>query len=405
MKRKNQFNVLISFGINRKIKEIKRLDKCILLFLLCVVCIPSYAQYTGNLPALEQPIDQKYDYTRARNGQVFAINYTGSTPIDKGIWSLLTGSGERFRVCQNGTVAILGRDQSYPTLNFYTANNYFLGAIHAKDENLNLVGLRTINMYPRQLSSATAIFETTFTRLNTTLNLYNGNLNYLSIKNGRNQDATIINPAAKWLRIGSKNGIAFWGNETAETNDAPHFKISAVEVSSYVPMKIVQGNITVLYSISNADDAAWIGTTSNHGLHLGTRNSSLFFIDNTHNVYIGMTKQEADNVKQELKNKYRLFVTKGILSEDFAIAPKSTWADYVFNKDYNLRGLNEVEEFISENNHLPDVPSAKQVADEGYSQHDMNKALLQKIEELTLYVIKQEKKIATLESELDNLKK
>ena len=63
------------------------------------------------------------------------------------------------------------------------------------------------------------------------------------------------------------------------------------------------------------------------------------------------------------------------------------------------------DRFISENNHLPDVPSAKQVADEGYSQHDMNKALLQKIEELTLYVIKQEKKIATLESELENLKK
>ena len=160
-----------------------------------------------------------------------------------------------------------------------------------------------------------------------------------------------------------------------------------------------------MFSPNEQNNTGWIGTFSNSGLHLGTNNNALFFIDTSQRVYVGMTKADANKVKAELRNKYYMFVTKGILAEDFAIAPKSTWADYVFNKDYNLRGLNEVEEFISENNHLPDVPSAKQVADEGYSQHDMNKALLQKIEELTLYVIKQEKKIATLESELDNLKK
>ena len=405
MKRKNQFNLLISFRVNKKIKECKNLIKSILLFLLCMACMPLYAQYTGYLPDLEYPLDEKYDYNRARNGQVFSINYENKTPIDRGIWSLIMGGQERFRVCQNGTVAILGVYDSYPTLNFYTDNNYFLGAIHSKNENLNLVGYRTINMYPRQVASATAIFEASFTRLNTNLNFYNGDLNYLSIKSGRNQDPTIINPAAKWFRLGGKNGIAFWGNENAEVDDTPQFKILGEAVFSYVPMKIVQGNVTVLCGMNATNNAGWIGTTTNNGLHLGTNNASLFFIDNTQNVYIGMTKQEANNVKQELRNKYRLFVTKGILSEDLAIAPKSAWADFVFNKDYNLRKLAEVEEFISENNHLPDVPSAKQVADEGYSQHDMNKVLLQKIEELMLYTIKQEKKIAALETELENLRK
>lgn len=230
-------------------------------------------------------------------------------------------------------------------------------------------------------------------------------MNYLNVKSGRNQDAAIINPAAKWLRIGSKSGVAFWGNENADNDDSPHFKILGTEVDSYVPIKMMRNNVTMVFSTDEMNSAGWLGTSTNNGLCLGTNSTSQFFIDNIQNVYIGMSKQEANKIKQDLRNKYRLFVTKGILSEDFAIAPKSTWADYVFNKDYNLRGLNEVEEFISENNHLPDVPSAKQVADEGYSQHDMNKALLQKIEELTLYVIKQEKKIATLESELENLKK
>ena len=76
-----------------------------------------------------------------------------------------------------------------------------------------------------------------------------------------------------------------------------------------------------------------------------------------------------------------------------------------FNRDYTLKTIPEVEKFISENNHLPDVPSAEQVAEEGYSQHDMNKILLQKIEELTLYTIQQQKEIQELKTELNNLKK
>ena len=102
---------------------------------------------------------------------------------------------------------------------------------------------------------------------------------------------------------------------------------------------------------------------------------------------------------------YTHFFAKGVLSEDYGIGPKATWSDIVFNRDYTLKTIPEVEEFISENNHLPDVPSAEQVAEEGYSQHDMNKILLQKIEELTLYTIQQQKEIQELKTELNNLKK
>ena len=73
------------------------------------------------------------------------------------------------------------------------------------------------------------------------------------------------------------------------------------------------------------------------------------------------------------------------------------WADFVFDKDYNLRTLAEVETFISQNQHLPDVPSQAQVANEGISLGEMNAILLQKIEELTLYTIEQDKKIEKLQ--------
>lgn len=134
----------------------------------------------------------------------------------------------------------------------------------------------------------------------------------------------------------------------------------------------------------------WIGTSSDHPLVLGSHLHGIMQLDATGHVYINIMPE---HVRQELKDKFRLFVPKGILTEDLAIAPTSTWADYVFNAEYRLKPIEEVKEFIRTNQHLPDVPSAETIKKEGYSQHDMNKTLLQKIEELTLYVIKQNEQI------------
>lgn len=73
-------------------------------------------------------------------------------------------------------------------------------------------------------------------------------------------------------------------------------------------------------------------------------------------------------------------------------------ADFVFEEDYQLRSLEEVEEFINANKHLPDVAPAKEMQKEGVKQSEMNQMLLQKIEELMLYVIFQNKKIEELEN-------
>ncbi len=90
----------------------------------------------------------------------------------------------------------------------------------------------------------------------------------------------------------------------------------------------------------------------------------------------------------------------------------SGWSDFVFEKEYELRTLEEVEDYISENKHLPDVPSEKEVTENGINLGDMNTKLLQKIEELTLYLIEQNKqnqaqqaKIEQLEKEITALKK
>lgn len=82
-----------------------------------------------------------------------------------------------------------------------------------------------------------------------------------------------------------------------------------------------------------------------------------------------------------------------------AIAP-----DYVFYKDYDLKTLQEVENYISLKGHLPNIPSAKQMEAEGIKLKEMNLKLLEKIEELTLYTINQEKRIETIEKENTELK-
>jgi hypothetical protein len=81
------------------------------------------------------------------------------------------------------------------------------------------------------------------------------------------------------------------------------------------------------------------------------------------------------------------------------------WSDYVFKSDYNLRSLKDVEGFIKQNGHLPEIPSEKEVTENGVQLGEMNALLLKKIEELTLYVIEQNKTIQTMQAQLTDLQK
>lgn len=90
---------------------------------------------------------------------------------------------------------------------------------------------------------------------------------------------------------------------------------------------------------------------------------------------------------------YKLFVEQGILTEKVKVAVKNTgdWADYVFEKDYDLKQINEVEAFIEVNKHLPGIPSADEIVENGLNVAKMDAALLKQIEELWLHVIEMKK--------------
>ena len=78
------------------------------------------------------------------------------------------------------------------------------------------------------------------------------------------------------------------------------------------------------------------------------------------------------------------------------------WPDYVFEKNYSLMSLEELENSIKENKRLPNIPSADEVECDGIGLGDMNKKLIEKIEELTLYVIQLNKELQDVKSQLKN---
>ena len=84
---------------------------------------------------------------------------------------------------------------------------------------------------------------------------------------------------------------------------------------------------------------------------------------------------------------YRLSVDGKIACEEVLVDLNADWPDYVFTPEYDLKTLAEVEAHISEKGHLPGVPSAQEVADNGIQLAEMNRVLMEKIEELTLYIL------------------
>ncbi|QMW01833.1 hypothetical protein [Spirosoma foliorum] len=104
---------------------------------------------------------------------------------------------------------------------------------------------------------------------------------------------------------------------------------------------------------------------------------------------------------------YKLYVADGILTEKIKVAVRNTaqWSDYVFKDDYQLKSLEEVRLFIQANKHLPGVPSAKEMTEQGNDLHQTDAKLLEKIEELTLYSIQLQQVNKKQQADIDELKR
>lgn len=122
--------------------------------------------------------------------------------------------------------------------------------------------------------------------------------------------------------------------------------------------------------------------------------ADLLTILNSGNVGIGTTDPGS----------FKLAVEGKLGARKVVVTQVSPWPDYVFSPQYRLPSLNEVERFIQANQHLPEVASAKEVEEKGLDLGDNQTVLLKKIEELTLYLIEQNKRMEQLEKSNEQLK-
>ena len=143
-----------------------------------------------------------------------------------------------------------------------------------------------------------------------------------------------------------------------------------------------------------------IRSASGNNLYLNTFDTTRVTILNKNgNVGIGV-----DDPKHKLDVAGTIhadeLITDGTIRASEIIV-STTGADFVFADDYQLRPLSEVKAFITENKHLPEIKSAQEMQENGVGINELQTQLLQKIEELTLYILQQDERIKALEAELN----
>jgi len=147
-----------------------------------------------------------------------------------------------------------------------------------------------------------------------------------------------------------------------------------------------------LYGEANGSNSAGVRIGVYGTAYGGATNWAGYFSSGSvyiaNDLRIGTTQQAAG---------YSLSVNGKIACTEVLVQALAGWPDYVFAKDYKLMSLTDLEKSIQTNKHLPGIPSAIEVENQGIQLGDMQKKLLEKVEELTLHLIDQNKQIADLQ--------
>ncbi|GAB5527031.1 MAG: hypothetical protein Roseis2KO_49030 [Roseivirga sp.] len=235
-------------------------------------------------------------------------------------------------------------------------------------------------------------------------------VNFINTSSGRGFN--FGNAARPLMSIAADGKVDIGGDVTKavlrmEATDETGAPASAVglELHGY------EGRAKGIYiSDKNYSDKWFIGEGYNYqGIGIGYHATSQteyavnakFFINKDGEVGIGTTSPTAKlDVNGNVVVQGKIESTKVKVST----MPQGNWPDYVFEPEFKLRSLSEVEAFVKDNKHLPEVPSAKEVEANGIDLGNMDATLLKKVEEVTLYLIEMNKKIEKLEEENKKLK-
>jgi hypothetical protein len=204
------------------------------------------------------------------------------------------------------------------------------------------------------------------------------------------------------------------GNTISLSNNGGSFTIPSTSVVAGNNIMVTgDGSPTTPFLISSNDKSIYDdngtidqSTTINNNRIITMNNSNIWFnsfsSESNGKIYIGSIASYPN-----VTGNYKLFVEGGILTEKVKVALRSTdnWADYVFEKNYDLMPLKNVEEYINKNKHLPGIDSAEELSEKGLDLAEMQAKHMAKIEELTLYIIAQNKAIEKNSKDILELKK
>ncbi|MES2733296.1 MAG: hypothetical protein V4714_16230 [Bacteroidota bacterium] len=171
----------------------------------------------------------------------------------------------------------------------------------------------------------------------------------------------------------------------------------AYNIGDFSGLKLVNGYGGEYSKWAGIAAVAEASASNKTGLALYTGQSEKVRISYEGTVLIGQTTSRA------VAGKYKLDVLGGIRAN--MVVVNTDGADFVFEKDYKLKPLSEVETFIQANHHLPEIAPAAKMQKEGVNVGELQTQLLQKIEELTLYMIEQNRKHEELSKQFQELKK
>lgn len=167
-----------------------------------------------------------------------------------------------------------------------------------------------------------------------------------------------------------------------------NIKIRAINLNSqWIPLNNTGNDLTVNTFVPMTNDwSLYVGNPySAAGAALGLK------VDINGNVGIGTPAPQSK------------LAVAGVVTAQKVKVTTTGWPDYVFHEDYQLTSLSELESFVAKNKHLPGIPSAQVMATEGQDVGEMNRLLLQKVEELTLYLIAEHKEKQMLVMKVDTL--
>jgi hypothetical protein len=224
----------------------------------------------------------------------------------------------------------------------------------------------------------------------------------LFLKNNGNVGINSENPLDKFqvndgfekLSVGSANsmgsgaGTSYVGFNAVKGQENWSFSSNGTSNGGNITYGDIEGNYHIL-TVPTGDP--------------GTNSQSLSDSEIAEHIRLSVTKDGDVGIGTINTHGYKLAVRGKILCENLKVQLEEDWPDYVFNKDYRLIPLQELESYINVNKHLPGIPSSEEIKEDGIDVSRMNAVLVQKIEELTRYIIDQQKQIELQQKQIDLL--